>query len=115
MGGFLAHRSPQGSEDETEIPLQRPVVGRDRQRHPQGDAQAQGYGDDLRTHLPAKPIDVLMIGGRRAIAANPQSDPPNLRVLLMPTSSATLGTSSSGCSNPLIRSADVAGLTLQRP
>ena len=62
------------------IPLQRPVVGRDRQRHPQGDAQAQGYADDLRTHLPAKPIDVLMIGGRRAIAANPQSDPPNLRV-----------------------------------
>lgn len=31
-GGFLAHRSPR-SEDETEIPYQRVVVGADRQRH----------------------------------------------------------------------------------
>ncbi len=54
-----------------------------RPNHPisrQDEAQAQGYADDLHADLPAKPFDVLVIGGRRVTASNPQNDPPNLRV-----------------------------------
>lgn len=44
------------------------------------EAQAQTYADDLRALLPAKPFDILMLGGRRLTASDPQNDPPNMRV-----------------------------------
>lgn len=44
------------------------------------ETQAQIYADELHLLLPAKPIHVAIIGGRRAPKSNPQNDPPNLRV-----------------------------------
>ncbi|CFX23772.1 conserved protein of unknown function [Candidatus Filomicrobium marinum] len=44
------------------------------------ETQAQVYADELRELLPAKPIHVALIGGRRAAKSNPQNDPPNLKV-----------------------------------
>jgi hypothetical protein len=46
----------------------------------QDEAQAQEYADKLSAELPGKPFDVLVIGGRRVIASNPQNDSRNLRV-----------------------------------
>jgi hypothetical protein len=54
-----------------------------RPSHPitrQDEAQAQTYADALRSYLPAKPIDVLVVGGRRVVTADARNDPPNLRV-----------------------------------
>jgi len=54
-----------------------------RPRHPitrQDEAQAQTYADALRSYLPAKPIDVLVVGGKRIVTADARNDPPNLRV-----------------------------------
>jgi hypothetical protein len=54
-----------------------------RPSHPisrEDETQAQVYADELHPLLPAKPIHVAIIGGRRAAKSNPQNDPPNLRV-----------------------------------
>lgn len=54
-----------------------------RPSHPisrQDEAQAQEYADDLRALLPAKPFEILMLGGKRATASDPRNDPPNMRV-----------------------------------
>lgn len=45
------------------------------------EAQAQAYADELGSALPGKPIDILMLGGRRLTASDPRNDPPNMRVL----------------------------------
>jgi hypothetical protein len=44
------------------------------------ETQAQVYADELREVLPAKPIHIAVIGGKRAAKSNPQNDPPNLKV-----------------------------------
>jgi hypothetical protein len=38
------------------------------------------YADDLQTRLPAKPFDIIVIGGKRVSELNPQNDAPNMRV-----------------------------------
>jgi hypothetical protein len=42
--------------------------------------QAQEYADDLHKLLPAKPFDLLVIGGRRDAKSNAENDAPNMRV-----------------------------------
>jgi hypothetical protein len=44
------------------------------------ETQAQVDADELHLLLPAKPIHVAIIGGRRVAKSNPQNDPPNMRV-----------------------------------
>jgi Histidine kinase-, DNA gyrase B-, and HSP90-like ATPase len=54
-----------------------------RPSHPvsrEDETQAQIYADELHLLLPAKPIHLLLVGGRRIAKSNPQNDPPNLRV-----------------------------------
>jgi Histidine kinase-, DNA gyrase B-, and HSP90-like ATPase/VRR-NUC domain len=42
--------------------------------------QAQEYADDLHKLLPAKPFDLLVVGGKRQEKSNPQNDAPNMTV-----------------------------------
>lgn len=42
--------------------------------------QAQEYADDLYKLLPAKPFDLLFIGGRRDAKSNAENDAPNVCV-----------------------------------
>lgn len=54
-----------------------------RPKHPisrEDEAQAQTYADELRASLPAKPFDIVVIGGGRISASDPKNDPPNMRV-----------------------------------
>ena len=46
----------------------------------QDEAQAQDYRDQLGAYLPAKPMDVILIGGTRDAKANAANDPPNFAV-----------------------------------
>ncbi len=54
-----------------------------RPSHPitrEDEAQAQTYADELHAFLPAKPIEIIMIGGKRVSKSNPQNDAPNMSV-----------------------------------
>ena len=54
-----------------------------RPSHPitrQDEAQAQSYADELHALLPAKPFEIIVIGGKRLSEANPQNDAPNMSV-----------------------------------
>ncbi len=46
----------------------------------QDEAQAQDYRDQLNAYLPAKPMDIILIGGKRDAKANAAHDPPNFSV-----------------------------------
>lgn len=45
------------------------------------EAQAKEYRDELASHFPGKAIDIILLGGRRATAADTRYDTPDVRVL----------------------------------
>ena len=44
------------------------------------EAQAQIYADELHGQLPAKPFDIIVIGGKRVGESDPRNDAPNMSV-----------------------------------